>query len=97
MAKQTPFRTDSEEEHQSGFDVPPALVINPAAEPRSLLAALKHRSNMLHSSLRAWGCVDPEHGSVTASEIVEICEPLAQEVDMLVDELTRKLDLAKAL
>ncbi|MDT7836634.1 hypothetical protein [Aquabacterium sp. OR-4] len=68
----------------------PALMLNPAASPRALLAAAQSRADLLYRQLYAWTC-EPTDGDTCAAELAELLAPTAYELDTILDALRLKI------
>lgn len=97
LAHADDFRTPFEEMYTPGMpcaagedDPPAALVLNPHRTPLALAAAATSRADTLLKSISAWAQVDASAG-VTATEVASILEPLAQELELLLTDLTAHL------
>ena len=86
------FRTDVEGIYARGGwdDTPAAVIFNPAATPLSIAVAAEAKADCLRKSLVTWSLVDSAN-MPTVSEVACTLEPLAQEVALLVGELSKRL------
>lgn len=91
-----PFRSMLEGGFVIDADAPTALIFNPQAPASSLAAAAAYRATLLHGALNAWSCV-PRSGEVCASEAAEHLSPLADELRIVLAELTRRIEAAEAV
>lgn len=68
---------------------PPALMINPAASLQSLAYAAHSRAVRLQESLSHWSLTG-EEGEISVNGVAASLEPLAEEVSLLLQELSDK-------
>ena len=82
--KQWAFQSDIEEA-STDWRAPPALIINPRADPAAIALAALERCGRLEDSLRCWMMVyDSE---IEAGELAATLYPLIKEARMLVEHL----------
>jgi hypothetical protein len=67
----------------------PALVFNPEATPIALVSAAHARAATLHKLLDCWARV--ETSEISVLEIASALEPMAQEVELLLERLSNCL------
>lgn len=96
MAKLTAFLTQHEVNYRTDdfrrleeAVADPALMINPAASVGALMASVQARASVMHDQLKEWACVSVSETSATT--LAEILEPLAAEVELLLEALRVKL------
>jgi len=95
------FRTSSEEHcipaiWSANLDgaPPAAIVLNPERTPLSVAISASARAGLLRKTLFAWALVG-NSGEATASDVADILEPMAQEVELLLADLVAQLSPAE--
>lgn len=84
LTEATNFLTDCERAHAVG-EPPSALIVNPEATADSLFAAVESRACRLRDSLLQWTLL--RESDTPAPELASNLEPLAQEVQLLLEHL----------
>lgn len=71
-------------------DEAPALIINPSASDEAILCAAVRRADLVDRMLNAWARTS-DNSEVAAMDVASVTQPIAEEVTILLGELSSRL------